>query len=72
MIGKGSEAIQRQQQWQQSTKRWRGMEAWIDRHGAPWSMAMAPATAIDHGRPQFKEQQRKMRQQYNGVALIDN
>jgi hypothetical protein len=26
MIGKGSEAIQRQQQRQQSTKRWRGME----------------------------------------------
>jgi hypothetical protein len=28
MIGKGGEAIQRQQQlWQQSTKRWSGMEA---------------------------------------------
>jgi hypothetical protein len=43
MIGKGSEAIQRHQQRQQSTKRWSGMDAWnamVNGNGSgsgPWS-----------------------------------
>jgi hypothetical protein len=46
MIGKGSEAIQRQQQRQQSTKRWSGMEAWSAMVNGEQEQAMGNGNGI--------------------------